>query len=269
MSRQELADALDAELLNRPLPAAAVRDMERWLSGLGARYRAGIGGHAVEYVPSRWSNVEPWPEQLAVRSHAEAAMLSRAEVVAVARRAAEGGEWSALLVASYVWGQGRTGYGPHRLRAVLAQSAVDDVLAAAAAALKAAGATDAYRVLCDAIPGLGPAFFTKFLYFLDLVQDGPAPRALILDRRVARAVRAHAARVGLDAGLVAAPTLAAWTWSNGAWTSHRYGVYLRWITAAADQLAASGIGWPEASPDLLELALFGGVWAPEAPRRRA
>ncbi|MFD3333088.1 hypothetical protein ACFWV1_10620 [Streptomyces sp. NPDC058700] len=44
----------------------------------------------------------------------------------------------------------------------------------------------------------------------------------------------------------------------------RYEVHLRWVNAAAEQLVAAGIGWPEAGPDLLELAPFERVWDPAA-----
>ncbi|WP_406177192.1 hypothetical protein [Streptomyces sp. NBC_00996] len=44
---------------------------------------------------------------------------------------------------------------------------------------------------------LGPAFSTKLLYFLDLAMGAPAaPRALILDQRVARVTRAQAGPPG-------------------------------------------------------------------------
>ncbi|OEJ28506.1 hypothetical protein AR457_32625 [Streptomyces agglomeratus] len=265
MGRQDLADALDDELMRRLLPPAAVDTVGGWLAGPGARYATGVGGHRVTYVPAHWSGVEPWPDQLSNRSYARTATVSRAQVVTVVREAVDRGEWPQALAASYVWGQGRTGYGPHRLKEILAEPNVAEALARAGAALQAEGAVAAYRVLYGAVRGLGPAFFTKFLYFLDLAMDTPAaPRALILDQRVARVVRGHATRVGLDTGMPSAPDVAAWIWSDGGWTPHRYGVYVRWAEAAAAQLASSGIGWPEASPDLLELALFDGVWDPTA-----
>lgn len=263
MSRQDLVDALDAELMKRLLPTAAVRAIGGWLDGSGIQYATGAGGHAVEYAPALWSGIEPWPDQLCERSHVGAATVSRAQVVAVARKAMKEGKWSEALVASYVWGQGRTGYGPHRLKEILAEPIVADELAKAGVVLREEGAVAAYRVLCGAVRGLGPAFFTKLLYFLDLAMDTPAaPRALILDQRIARVMRTHATRVGLDIGLTSASAVAAWAWSNGGWTPHRFGVYLHWITAAAGQLVSSGIGWPESNPDLLELAVFDGVWDP-------
>lgn len=98
----------------------------------------------------------------------------------------------------------------------------------------------AYRRLRSAIAGLGPAFFTKFLYFVGgAVPDVPGPRPLILDRRIARVLRAYATRLGEEAGLGEAAKLAAWLWSDGGWTPHRYDMYLRWMHGATGQLAAS------------------------------
>ncbi|MFJ3098289.1 8-oxoguanine DNA glycosylase OGG fold protein [Streptomyces hydrogenans] len=265
MSRQDLADALDGELMKRLLPATAVHALHGWLAGAGARYATGPSAHAVKYVPAHWSGITPWPDQLLERSQVIGAVISRAQVAAVAQEAVERGEWREALVASYVWGQGRTGYGPHRLKEILAEPNVSHALAKAGTALQEQGAVAAYHALYGAIRGLGPAFFTKLLYFLDLAMGISAdPRALILDQRVARIVRVHATRVGLEMGVTSAPDVAAWTWSDGGWTPHRYGVYLRWITAASEQLISSGIGWPASSPDLLELALFDGVWDPAA-----
>ncbi|MGW5848799.1 8-oxoguanine DNA glycosylase OGG fold protein [Streptomyces sp. NPDC055254] len=253
---------MDAELMKRLLPATAVRAMGSWLVG-SAQYATGAGAHAVKYVPQRWSGIEPWPDQFSERSQAEAATVTRAQVVAVVREAVLDGRWSEALVASYVWGQGGKGYGPHRLRKILAEPNVADALAEAETALRNEGAVAAYGVMCGSVKWLGPAFFTKLLYFIDLSLDAPAtPRTLVLDQKVARVVRAHATRVGLESGLATASAVATWTWSDADWTPHRYGVYLHWIEAAAQQLASSAIGWPPASPDLLELALFDGAWDP-------
>lgn len=61
-----------------------------------------------------------------------------------------------------------------------------------------------------------------------------------------------------------AADVAAWIWSDTGWTSHRYDVYLRFMTAAADRAARAGTGRPWSRPDLLELALFEGAWDPAA-----
>lgn len=75
-------------------------------------------------------------------------------------------------------------------------------------------------------------------------------------------MRAHAAGVGADMALPSASDVAAWIWSDSGWSHHRYGVYLEWIHSATEQLASVGIGWPGSRPDVLELALFDGVWNP-------
>ncbi|MFF9091351.1 hypothetical protein ACF1BE_34355 [Streptomyces sp. NPDC014991] len=224
----------------------------------------GTGGHAVKYVPAQWADIEPWPHLFPTQRHGTAAMVSRAQVVAAVGAAVERQEWSEALVASYVWGQGRIGYGPHRLKEILKGQTIDRAVAQAAKALREDGAVAAYRTMNGAVKGLGPAFFTKFLYFLALVTDSSeAPRALILDQRVARVLRLHAARIEAGIGPTSAEAIAAWTWSDGGWTPHRYDVYLRWMNTAAGQLASAGIGWPDSpSPDLLELALFNGAWDP-------
>jgi hypothetical protein len=193
--------------------------------------------------------------------------VTRAKVVEAVRDAAAREAWAEALVASYVWGQGTTSYGPHRLKEILAQPSVPDTLAEAARAVQAHDAVAAYRLLDGAIISLGPAFFTKFLYFVDLAlasQARTGPLALILDRRVSRVLRAHATRVGLDAGLQSAADVAAWIWSDIGWTPHRYDVYLLWMTAATEQLASSCLGWPACHADVLELALFSGAWEPSS-----
>jgi hypothetical protein len=111
------------------------------------------------------------------------------------------------------------------------------------------------------VPGLGPAFFTKFLYFTGIaVPPAHEPRPLILDRVLSRRLRRLAAAVGLESGHDVDGSIAAWVWSDGNWSPHRYRVYLSFMHAAADQLAAKE-GWPSAAaPDLLECALFTTTW---------
>jgi hypothetical protein len=78
---------------------------------------------------------------------------------------------------------------------------------------------------------LGPAFFTKFLYFA-------VPGALILDKRVARAVHALS-----ELRYLVTPDGRSVTW-----TPYRYAVYLHWMRQTAQ---AAGI-----RPDELEFTLF-------------
>ena len=267
MARQDWADELDAEMLRRLLPTRAIAALNNWLAGTGARYAGGVGTHAVEYAPASWAEVGPWPPSLGDRTSNAVAAISRSQVVASVQEAAVRDAWPEALTGSYVWGQGRTGYGPHRLREILAQPQAAASLERAAKTLQENGSVAAYRFLdgAGAVKGLGPAFFTKYLYFLGLaLNTSTGPRALILDQRVARTLRAHAARIATDIRLPSGAEVAAWIWSDGGWTPHRYEVYLGWMTAATKQLESVVPGWPVSAPDLLELALFQGAWNPLA-----
>jgi hypothetical protein len=264
-TRQDLADELDAEMLRRLLPTTALDQLGGWLAGAGAPFATGVATHAVAYTPAPWAEVSPWPPSLGERTSSAVAAVSRDQVVKAVREAATRDAWPEALTASYVWGQGQKAYGPHRLLAILAQPMATASLRKAAETLAAAGAVAAYRLLDGpgAVKGLGPAFFTKYLYFLGLALKAPGgPQALILDQRVARALRGHATRIAEDLRFPAGAKVAPWIWSDSGWTPHRYEVYLTWMTAAAEQLESAVPGWPVSAPDLLELALFKGAWNP-------
>ncbi|MEV0210672.1 hypothetical protein AB0H97_36365 [Streptomyces sp. NPDC050788] len=250
-------------MLAHPLPADAVQQLEAWRAGRGASHGSEAGTHAVHYAPASWTGIQPWPGQLADRTQPGLTALSRDLVREVAQADSTSGEWMDTLVASYVWGQGRNGYGPHRLHTILQRTSLRTVLSRAVAELTVNGAVAAYRVMRGAIGGLGPAFFTKFLYFAGAgLPQVPGSRPLILDRCIARVLRAHAMRAGQEAGFEQPARLAAWLWSNGGWSAHRYGIYLQWLHCATGSLVHAASC--SAAPDLLELALFYGGWDPAA-----
>ena len=90
------------------------------------------------------------------------------------------------FIVTMVWGYGDVGYGPWRTAKILADSpdALERLLAVARA-LDTGGALDGYRLMATGarLPGLGPAFGTKYLHFCS---TGPAQqRALVLDQNVA------------------------------------------------------------------------------------
>ncbi|SFY52434.1 8-oxoguanine DNA glycosylase OGG fold protein [Streptomyces sp. F-1] len=259
---QELADRLDEALLAQPLPADAVAALARWLADpdRGGRYARGTGSHGIDYVPSSWTAIVPWPASLADRSVPGPRTVTRDDVTAVARAASRSDNWIDAFVASQVWGYGRRGYGPGRTRTVLDHSS-HEVFTRAVALLRDNGAKAAYENL-NGVHRLGPAFLTKFLYFAGLALPGVAGLPpLILDMRLARVLRLHATNVGHDAGHDWAAPIAARIWRDGGWTSHRYDVYLQWMHAINSQLTTEVNGWPT-SPDILELALFTGAWHP-------
>lgn len=164
-----------------------------------------------------------------------------------------------------MWGKGKRGTpggsGPAALRKILAFDGLDTALAGAVSVLREHGAPQAYAALMGQVPRLGPAFFTKFLYFAGLaLEPVHGMRPLILDRVMSRRLRQIAAAVGRESGHDVDGSVAAWVWSDTNWTPHRYGVYLSFMHAAAGQLAAAE-GWPSgAAPDLLECALFTTTW---------
>ncbi len=147
-----------------------------------------------------------------------------------------------LFALTMAWGYGNVGYGCYRTRRMLATDDVAGRLERALAPLrKPALATPdqlaaAYRSLgwggSSRIRGLGPAFFTKLLYFAGYRHGEVGLQPLILDRRVARALAA-----------TGGPALASWGWTAEQWLT-----YLMW---AHEQAAARGV-----PADVVEYQLF-------------
>lgn len=261
---QSRADKLDEMMVELLLPESAVESLGLWLADpeRGQRYANGCGPHSIPYTPSKWIVVAPWPGTFADRAAADSASVSRAEVVAAVRAAEQSESWTEAFVATQVWGYGVTGYGPYRTRQVLAQPSAEAVLTEAVSLLVDEGAVAAYEVL-NTLDGLGPAFLTKFLYFAgQALPDVKGPRPLILDSVLAGVLRRHATKVGRAVGYEWSEAIAKWIWRDSGWSSHRYDVYLRWMYAANERLAAASIDWP-ADPGALELALFSAAWDPE------
>ncbi|MGV9248905.1 8-oxoguanine DNA glycosylase OGG fold protein [Streptomyces sp. NPDC003710] len=266
MSRQDRADAMDQEMAKRLLPDEALRALARWWSENAARLPDKTpGAHTVRYTPSRWTQITPWPSALASTSCEGDAAVSRAQMTSIVQNALRREAFAEALVATYVWGKGKGGSpggsGPATLRRILAADSLEAALAGAVTALSEHSATAAYTALRSRIPWLGPSFFTKFLYFAGkTVPPANGPQPLILDRVLARRMRILASMVGRETGHDPDGSIARWVWRDQDWSPHRYQVYLSFMHAAAHQ-AASAVGWPsDASPDLLEYALFNAGW---------
>lgn len=250
----------------RLLPDRAVAALVHWWSENEGRYAdATPGAHAVRYTPSRWVQVTPWPALLALPSTGGDTEVSRAEVAVIVADALRREAFTEALVATYVWGKGKRGTpggsGPATLDKILATDGLEDVLAEAVTALGKHGSQHAYTVLHRRIAGLGPSFFTKFLYFAgQTVRPAHGPRPLILDRVLSRRLRSLAAVAGRESGYDPDGAVAAWVWADWDWSPHRYEVYLSFMQAASQQLTAT-TGWPAgAAPDLLECAMFNTGW---------
>jgi hypothetical protein len=109
--------------------------------------------------------------------------------------AGQGADQDSSAAFGLLWRALAWGAGPNlrlcakRIAAASAQPAATGNLLVRAASLAAGDPKGAYQVLHDggnAIPYLGPSFFTKYLYFA----GGPTGACLILDRRVAHTLRA-------------------------------------------------------------------------------
>ncbi|BBH69407.1 hypothetical protein ACTI_60920 [Actinoplanes sp. OR16] len=190
--------------------------------------RALVAAHTISVYPDKWTGF----------GLTLPASVSRAHVAAVT-------DPLELLKTSFAWGSGtRQAYGPHRLGEILVD-AQPAKLDAATAALQKDGPVAAYRVLLSGehkIAGLGPAFFTKFLYFTD-------SSALILDKQLAAAMRRFWERRH-----TAGDPDPEWLWRPPTWSSYRYHVYLAFMTMAAARLSDSSEAW---TTDLIERLLFG------------
>jgi transcriptional regulator with XRE-family HTH domain len=167
-----------------------------------------------------------------------------------------------LLVAIYAWSSGRRDpRGISRADWIFASSNPEQVghrLHEAMETLADRGPVAAYRLLvgnegnAHAIKGLGPAIFTKFLYFAGGVEAersaGPL-RPLILDHRVA----ASLSRLVTDGHLAAASPRA------HPWPAHWYELYVRLAQRWAEDLGTS--------PDVVEWLLWDrGVGASDSHR---
>jgi hypothetical protein len=156
-----------------------------------------------------------------------------------------------LTVAALLWGFGPTAYGPHRTQQILAGDPDGARLEAALAPLRA-GHLDAdqlrevyvtlHRGQRHHVRGLGPAFYTKLIYFAGYHRGAGGVQPLILDKQVAL-------RLPDDAGPAGRRTTG---WRSAEWLA-----YLLW---AAEQAQRPAFG---SEPEQVEMALFSGRWTAE------
>lgn len=140
---------------------------------------------------SRWlAGVEGAPEFLAGLPDS----VDRAGVAGTVRRELDAGRTGNAFVVAMVWGHGVSGYGAYRTAVVLSGHkqplgipADGEVVGRLAKAAELAAGTDrseSFRYLANEgrVPGLGPAFYTKWLYFSSATEGHHAASALpILD----------------------------------------------------------------------------------------
>jgi len=183
----------------------------------------------VDYLPG-----DCWPS-----SFAETGKVTRSDVFQVADQWRAGDVSSRVFTAAVLaWGYGMTGYGRWRAGRTLAADPDGTRLQSMLEPLRAETISgEALQSVYSAflarprLPWLGPAFFTKLIYFAGYRRGTGGIQPLILDKIVA-------GRLPADAGV----RPRAWLWTSTEWTG-----YLKW---AADQTTGE--------PDEVEMALFAG-----------
>lgn len=174
--------------MSSSVPAAVVALIERWDS-LGRPSRS-----ETRWSRERWSVA--FPEHRKVFDDLPEG-LHRAAVRTAARDAPfDVDSATRAFLASMAWGYGPVGYGRWRTNRVLRQSSdAERRLLEVARCVAEEGGVAGYELLATScrLRGLGPAFGTKYLYFLP-VATGAEP-ALILDRLVAQWLRTHTSTV--------------------------------------------------------------------------
>lgn len=219
------------------VPPAVARLVGDWQAGGRPRQQG------IRWPRERWLAAFP---ETADALQALPVRLDRGTVGAACAGAAgsPAAAWQAFVVVM-AWGYGTVGYGAWRTARILqGESHAPDRLASVTQRLAERGPLDAYGLLGGAcrLQGLGPAFGTKYLYFCP--QPAAGPRALILDRLVARWL-ARNARVSLNPGI---------------WSSSTYGRYLELLGSWAEAIGTA--------PDEVEMSIFqaeadttGNQWA--------
>jgi Putative 8-oxoguanine DNA glycosylase OGG-like protein len=261
---------VDRLLLECDPSPAIVSALRRWID-VHPEAWGGTGWHTTMYRPARWQGVDHWPAEMPTQPGHDTSPVpqSRDDVTRVARRCRVSGTWLELLVAVIVWGHKSADYGPSRLSKMLQCNCHREVseeqrqqrLASAVSILDDHGPVAGYRALRGdhRVPHLGPAFFSKILYFadasIDRVDDKRAS-AIILDRKTSQKMisvaRDYISTNGLQS--LERDEAVKWVWDRRNWTGHRYGIYCQWAGRCAQYMARAH-GWPQ-KPDLIELALF-------------
>ncbi|MFF8841390.1 hypothetical protein ACF08N_01470 [Streptomyces sp. NPDC015127] len=205
--------------------------------------RDDVLAQSVPFDRARWLSLLPsagwWPPELDDCPQVGGRpRVDRRAVFGTARRADTAEGRRHLLVAALVWGSGTKARSVARRAEIFPKSSVRDIeerLECGLKVLRQQGAVDAYFAFNNEqkIPHLGPAFFTKVLYFAGHDQPVGPWRPLILDSVVARALRAA------DRGT---------RWPGAGWTTPKY---TRYLSLAHDHARQAGV-----LPDQVEAALF-------------
>ncbi|MCQ3928892.1 MAG: hypothetical protein DPW16_00405 [Chloroflexi bacterium] len=199
--------------------------------------------HIVHYRPTAWAarfGDDPDYQYLNQRYPVG---VSRGQIAQLVTNVAIGNlEFSRLrktFLVAMMWGYGTVGYGPYRTQIMLNSLNVETILTDTYSLLKSGKVVEAYDQFH--VDRCGPAFFTKFFYFVGLgLKLKPLP--LILDSVVARSL-SHPDMIGEDIKELASIT-------NGSVGRYAEGYqkYLTLVERWAKEL--------ECRPDAIEYFLF-------------
>lgn len=161
--------------------------------------------------PSPWRRTF-WEARVAVPEKLSSVPIDREVATEWARRVTAGDRVSQAqaFVVAMIWGHGPVPYGPYRTQRIMEQSQFSDHLAEVTEATLYRGGIAGYRTVYEhrwlgehRDPGylkwLGPAFGTKYLYFLTRAHR-PGEITPVLDDVVRRWFRAYVPQINVEIG---------------------------------------------------------------------
>lgn len=153
-------------------------------------------------IPSRW-NQKSWTNQLGQYEdffkELKGDRIDRKQAVQLAPIVTNEEEAVQVFLLAMLWGHGLVGYGPFRTRRILDRPEAASELLEVAQVAQRDGGLAAFRLVVDRrsegegsfLKWLGPAFGTKYIYFLT-AKNSPQEPAPVMDAVVYRWFRKHA-----------------------------------------------------------------------------
>lgn len=173
------------------IPDALITTYERWQEA----------GRPTQ-IPSKW-NQKSWTNQLEQYeeffNRLKNDRIDRKQAVQVSPTVTNEDEAVQVFLLSMLWGYGLVGYGPFRTRRILDRPEAAAELLEVAQVAQRNGGLAAFKLIADRRNGgarsflkwLGPAFGTKYIYFLT-AKNNPHKPAPVMDAVVYRWFRKHA-----------------------------------------------------------------------------
>lgn len=149
--------------------------------------------HAIAYVAGTWTKWFESDNDLATIVSRHPLELSRRDVGRLATEALAGTvTWRCAFMAAMMWGYGTVGYGAYRTRTMLGTPNAESTIGRAANLVTTGQLGAAYESF--KVRMCGPAFFTKFFYFVGFGAASLRPLPVVLDSVVANSLE----RLGVD-----------------------------------------------------------------------